>query len=162
MCRFLFLHQRVEKCTHGLENLARLRLDYVKVDRRTAVSKATVGFFFSFFPPTVFAPTLKWRLACARQSTGCLCCSRVSVGNGWFSVKRGGGSAMLQARKLEDMTSRNQISAWKNTHSVMFWFFCRSPIGGWAVQPVSSQRPFTAAHWQHGGANTLRPLDKPI
>lgn len=31
-------------------NLARLRLRYVKVDGRTAVSKATV-FFFSFFPP---------------------------------------------------------------------------------------------------------------
>lgn len=76
----------------GLENLARLRLDYVKVDRRTAVSKATVVFFFIFFPfffPTVFAPILTCRLACARQSRGCLCCSRVSVGNGWLSVKRG-------------------------------------------------------------------------
>lgn len=46
---FRFLHHRVEKCMRGLENLARLRLDYVKVDGRTAVSKATVGFFFRFF-----------------------------------------------------------------------------------------------------------------
>lgn len=44
--------------------------------------------------------------------------------------------------------------------------FCPPPplphLDGWDVQLLHSQRPFTAADWQHGGANTLGPLDKPI
>lgn len=38
----LLLDDRVEKFMDGLENLARLCLDYIKLDCRMSVSKATV------------------------------------------------------------------------------------------------------------------------
>lgn len=82
-----FRFMRVEKCIRGLQNSARLPTDYVKSGSQDGSFQGNCGFFFlpSFFP-TVFALTLKCRLACARQSRGCLCSSRASVRNGCLSV----------------------------------------------------------------------------
>lgn len=114
--------------------------------------------FFSFFSPpffpTVFAPILKCRLACARQSRGCLCCSRAGVRNGWLSGESVSSAACEETGRRDE---------WKAVVSVEECAVIFSFIFHWdgrAVHLVSLLRPFSVADRQHDGANTLRPLDR--
>lgn len=119
----------------GLENLARLRLRYVKVDGRTAVSKATV-FFFSFFPP--FSHSV-----CSDSKVSTRSCSSVEglfvlrSRDGCFSVKRGKGVLRkLPVGNGKAAMSCSEFPAWTDTVRALFLH-----PDCWPVQPLSSQRP---------------------